>query len=62
MQVPVTASASTADFVRGLGADRFVDYSTVSFEEAIHDQEAVFDTLGGVRLIVLMKRLSQVAS
>ena len=44
----ITATASTAngDFVRSLGADRFVDYTAGPFEDVVHDQDAVFDTVG----------------
>jgi NADPH:quinone reductase-like Zn-dependent oxidoreductase len=41
-----TASASNADFVRGLGADEVIDYNTVAFESAVSDVDLVLDTLG----------------
>jgi NADPH:quinone reductase-like Zn-dependent oxidoreductase len=44
----VTAVCSTRniDFVRGLGADDVVDYSTHPFEEMIGDMDMVLDTVG----------------
>jgi NADPH:quinone reductase-like Zn-dependent oxidoreductase len=42
-----TASARNHDFLRDLGADEVVDYQAVRFEEAVHDVDVVFDTLGG---------------
>lgn len=45
----VTAVASTRNeaFVRSLGADVFIDYTRQPFEQAAHDIDVVFDTLGG---------------
>jgi len=45
--VITTASARNTDFLRELGADEVIDYSTTRFEDAVHDVDAVFDTLGG---------------
>lgn len=42
-----TASERNAEFVRGLGADEFVDYEKQSFEEVVNDVDVVFDTVGG---------------
>ena len=42
-----TASGRNEKFVRGLGADEFVDYTAQKFEEAIKDVDVVFDTVGG---------------
>jgi NADPH:quinone reductase-like Zn-dependent oxidoreductase len=41
------ASGRNEAFVRGLGADVFVDYQKQAFEEAVHDMDLVFDTVGG---------------
>jgi len=30
-----------------LGSDQIIDYRTENFEDAIHDYDAVFDTVGG---------------
>lgn len=42
-----TASGRNEAFVRGLGADEFVDYTAVPFEEAVAPVDLVFDTVGG---------------
>ncbi|MFI4974987.1 MAG: NADP-dependent oxidoreductase [Caulobacterales bacterium] len=45
--VITTASASNADYVRGLGADQVIDYNTQDFTKIVHDCDVVFDTVGG---------------
>jgi len=45
--VITTASARNHDYVRSLGADRAIDYSTQDFTAAVHDCDVVFDTVGG---------------
>ncbi len=42
-----TASGRNAEFVRGLGADEFVDYTQQPFEEVVKEMDVVFDTVGG---------------
>jgi NADPH:quinone reductase-like Zn-dependent oxidoreductase len=42
-----TASARNRDFVRGLGADEFIDYTTTHFEDVVHNVDVVLDTVGG---------------
>lgn len=42
-----TASANNADFVRSLGAEQVIDYQAGPFEKAVHDLDAVIDTVGG---------------
>lgn len=42
-----TASGRNEKFVRGLGADEFIDYTKQNFEEIITDVDVVFDTVGG---------------
>lgn len=42
-----TSSGKNEDFVRGLGADEFIDYTTTKFEEAAKNVDVVFDTIGG---------------
>ncbi len=44
------ASASSADFVRELGADELIDYKQVRFETVVHDVDVVLDTQGGETL------------
>lgn len=45
--VTAVASGRNEAFVRSLGADEFIDYTRQPFEEAIHDMDVVFDTMGG---------------
>ncbi|MPQ57917.1 NADP-dependent oxidoreductase [Duganella sp. FT27W] len=45
--VTAMASAPNEQFVRGLGADEFIDYTAQPFEEAARDMDVVFDTVGG---------------
>jgi NADPH:quinone reductase-like Zn-dependent oxidoreductase len=46
-QVIATASARNRDFLRDLGANEIIDYTTTRFEEVVHDVDVVFDTVGG---------------
>ncbi|WP_159601376.1 NADP-dependent oxidoreductase [Agromyces humi] len=48
--VATTASASNADYVRGLGADLVIDYRSQDFEHELHDVDVVLDSLGGETL------------
>ena len=45
--VTAVASARNAQFVRDLGADAFIDYTSGPFEEAASDVDVVLDTVGG---------------
>lgn len=45
--VIATASADQAEFVKGLGADRVIDYKAVKFEDAVKDVDVVLDAVGG---------------
>ncbi len=49
-RVITTASARHHDFLRGLGADQVIDYTTTPFESVVHDVDVVFDTVGGETL------------
>lgn len=42
-----TASRANLDFIKTLGADQVIDYTTTSFEEVIKDVDLVVDTVGG---------------
>jgi NADPH:quinone reductase-like Zn-dependent oxidoreductase len=42
-----TCSARNADYVRGLGADEAIDYTTTDFSENLTDIDVVYDTVGG---------------
>ncbi len=45
--VTAVASGRNEAFVRGLGADEFIDYTREPFEAAVRDVDVVFDTMGG---------------
>jgi NADPH:quinone reductase-like Zn-dependent oxidoreductase len=45
--VITTASAGNHDYVRGLGADRVIDYNAEDFTSAVSGCDVVFDTVGG---------------
>jgi len=42
-----TASAGNQAFLRTLGADDTIDYTTTRFEEVVRDADVVLDTMGG---------------
>jgi NADPH:quinone reductase-like Zn-dependent oxidoreductase len=46
-RVIAVASGAHESFLRGLGADQFIDYTTVRPEEVAHDVDLVLDTVGG---------------
>lgn len=48
--VATTASASSADFLYGLGADLVIDYRTEDFETKLSGYDFVLDSLGGENL------------
>jgi alcohol dehydrogenase len=45
--VATTVATNDKEFVKGLGADEVIDYKTQTFEDILHDHDAVFDTVGG---------------
>lgn len=45
--VITTTSNRNVDFVRSLGADEVIDYTTQKFENVLRNIDIVFDTLGG---------------
>ncbi len=45
--VTAMASGRNEAYVRGLGADAFIDYTRQPFEQVAHDMDVVFDTVGG---------------
>jgi NADPH:quinone reductase-like Zn-dependent oxidoreductase len=49
--VIATASAENKDFVYGLGADEYIDYRSVRFEDATSGIDFVFDTVGGDNIV-----------
>lgn len=46
-RIITTATQRNAEFVRGLGANEVIDYTTTRFEDAAKDVDVVFDTVGG---------------
>jgi NADPH:quinone reductase-like Zn-dependent oxidoreductase len=42
-----TCSARNMAYVRSLGADEVIDYSSTRFEDVVHDVDVVFDAVGG---------------
>ncbi len=45
--VATTVSSDDKQFVQDLGANEVIDYKTQTFEDVLHDYDAVFDTVGG---------------
>src|SRR5580704_13215608 len=45
--VSATASTANVDYVRSIGADEVIDYTTANVEDAVHDVDVVIDTVGG---------------
>ena len=45
--VATTVSARDIQYARELGADEAIDYRNQSFEDLLHNYDAVFDTAGG---------------
>jgi alcohol dehydrogenase len=45
--VATTVSTNDKQFVKGMGADIVIDYKNQTFEDLLHDYDAVFDTVGG---------------
>src|SRR5215469_7608496 len=47
LRVVATAATANLEYVRGLGAERIVDYKTERFEELLTGVDIVLDTVGG---------------
>jgi len=47
IRVIATARPADHDYVRSLGADTVVDFTSQRFEDFVHDVDAVIDTVGG---------------
>ncbi len=45
-----TTSTANLDFVRSLGAETVIDYTSTPVEQAVHDVDLVFDAVGGKTL------------
>lgn len=52
-----TTSSANVDFVRSLGAETVIDYTATSVEQAVHDVDLVFDTVGASTLASSLKAL-----
>jgi NADPH:quinone reductase-like Zn-dependent oxidoreductase len=50
LHVITTTSTKNADFVRSLGADEVIDYTTERVPDRVRDLDSVFDTLGTTEL------------
>jgi len=48
VHVTATGSTGSLDFLRELGADDVIDYTTTRFEEQVRDLDAVIDLIGNV--------------
>jgi alcohol dehydrogenase len=63
--VATTASEKDMQYVKDLGADEVIDYKKQSFEDVIHDYDAVYDTVGGdtyTRSFKVLKKGGVIAS
>nr|BBH87510.1 NADPH:quinone reductase [Thermosporothrix sp. COM3] len=58
-QVIGTASTANLDFVRSLGAETVIDYTTTAFDEVVRDVDFVLDTVGGETLRRSLKVLKR---
>jgi NADPH:quinone reductase-like Zn-dependent oxidoreductase len=56
-EIVATASASKLDFVRGLGADRVIDYGKDDFTELARDIDVALETVGGDHALETLKSL-----
>ncbi len=57
--VATTVSAKDMQYAKELGADEVIDYKNQSFEDMLHNYDAVYDTVGGetyVRSFSVLKR------
>lgn len=43
----IGTTSANADFLRELGADEVIDYTTTRFEDVVHDADIVLDLIGG---------------
>ncbi len=63
--VAATVSAKDMQYVKELGADKAIDYKNKSFEDILHNYDAVFDTVGGetyARSFRVLKRGGMIVS
>ncbi len=57
--VATTVSAKDIQYVKELGADEAIDYKNQSFEDILHDYDAVYDTVGGETYVRSFKVLKE---
>jgi NADPH:quinone reductase-like Zn-dependent oxidoreductase len=57
--VTATAGAKDLQHVKELGADEAIDYKNQSFENMLHNYDAVFDTVGGETYVKSFKVLKK---
>jgi 2-desacetyl-2-hydroxyethyl bacteriochlorophyllide A dehydrogenase len=57
--VATTTSSKNTEFVKGLGADLIIDYTTQSFEDELSDYDLVIDMIGGDTLANSFKVLKK---
>ncbi|MCX9010497.1 MAG: NADP-dependent oxidoreductase [Candidatus Methanoperedens sp.] len=57
--VATTVSARDIPYVKELGADEAIDYKNQSFDEMLHDYDAVYDTVGGETYVKSFKVLKR---
>ncbi|MFA5327060.1 MAG: NADP-dependent oxidoreductase [Prolixibacteraceae bacterium] len=55
--IATTCGLEDVEFVKSIGANEVMDYRKISFEEHLHDYDAVFDTVGGETFIKSLKVL-----
>jgi len=48
--VTATAGPANLEYVRSIGADMVIDYTSTAFEKVVHDMDFVLDTIGGETL------------
>jgi alcohol dehydrogenase len=57
--VATTVSVKDIPYVKELGADEAIDYKNQSFEDIVHDYDAVYDTVGGETYVRSFKVLKK---
>ncbi|MFE5325245.1 NADP-dependent oxidoreductase [Embleya sp. NPDC056575] len=58
-RVVAVASGAHESFLRGLGADEFIDYTKSRPEDLVHDVDLVLDTVGGPHSSRLLRTLNR---
>jgi len=58
-RVAATGPSRNRDFVEGLGADQYVDYTHEDVGEAVHDVDVAFDTVGAETTQTLLQAVRE---